>query len=279
MWDYSEKVIDHFLHPRNIGEIENADGRGEVGSMACGDMLLLTFKLDDKKETIVDAKFKTFGCASAIASSSVITEMIKGKTIKEAQKITNKDIAEFLGGLPNEKMHCSVLGKEALEAAIENYKTGNVATKRLEGKIVCECFGITENEIVKAIEENNLTTLEEVTNFTKAGGACGNCHENILELLKTKKISTKILGTKTTPHLSTLEKVRKIDALIAETIRPALKHDGGDVELVDIEGDVVLVRLKGACSSCPSSDKTMRRFIEKEIQKEVSPYLRVKRAK
>ena len=107
MWDYTNDVMDHFLNPRNVGKIENPDGIGEVGSLACGDALTLTFKLD-KDGKIADVKFQTFGCASAVASSSVLTEIIKGMTLEEAEKVTNDDIVNKLGGLPDQKMHCSV---------------------------------------------------------------------------------------------------------------------------------------------------------------------------
>src|SRR3972149_1442114 len=183
MWDYTDKLKDHFFNPRNVGEIENADGVGEVGSLACGDALKLTFKLD-KKSRIADAKFKTFGCASAIATSSVLTEMIKGMSLNEAARVTNQDIADYLGGLPEQKMHCSVMGREALEAAIENYRTGKPVSRAAESKIICTCFGVTEGEIAKVIRENGLTTVEEVTNYCKAGGGCGGCHSDIEAILQ-----------------------------------------------------------------------------------------------
>ena len=160
MWDYTEKVKEHFMNPRNVGEIENPDGFGEVGSLACGDALRLTFKLDEEKR-IKEVKFKTFGCASAIASSSALTELIRGKTLGEAEKVTNRDIAKYLGGLPEEKMHCSVMGREALAAAIANYRGEKVEKEEFE--IVCTCFGITDKEIERAVRENNLHTVEQVT--------------------------------------------------------------------------------------------------------------------
>ena len=117
---YNKKVLDHFTNPRNVGSIENADGIGEVGNPVCGDMMTFYIKVKDDK--IEDVKFKTFGCGAAIAVSSMVSEMAKGKTLDEAMKITNKDVAQKLGGLPDNKMHCSNLGAEALHAAIENYR-------------------------------------------------------------------------------------------------------------------------------------------------------------
>ncbi len=117
---YNEKIMDHFMHPRNVGEIEDADGVGEVGNPQCGDIMKIYLTIED--DVIVDVKFKTFGCAAAIATSSMATELVKGKTIDEALKITNKAVAEALDGLPPIKMHCSVLAEQAIKAAIEDYR-------------------------------------------------------------------------------------------------------------------------------------------------------------
>ena len=120
MFQYNEKVMDHFANPRNVGEIPNADGVGEVGNPVCGDMMTFYIKVKDNK--IDDVKFKTFGCGAAIAVSSMVSEMAKGMTLEEAMQISNKDVAEQLGGLPENKLHCSNLGADALHKAIENYR-------------------------------------------------------------------------------------------------------------------------------------------------------------
>jgi len=276
MWEYTEKVKDHFMNPRNVGEIEDPDGFGEVGSLACGDALRLTFKLDQEKR-VKDVKFKTFGCASAIASSSALTELIKGKTLEEAEKVTNRDIAEYLGGLPEEKMHCSVMGREALAAAIANYR-GEKHEKE-EFEIVCKCFGITDKEIERAVMENNLHTVEQVTHYTKAGGGCESCHPKI------EAIIDKVWGEKEKKpifvkpakgeKLTNIQRMRLIEETLEREIKPALRQDGGDLELIDIEGSTVIVALRGTCSFCPSADFTLKQYVEAKLKEFVAPNINV----
>ncbi|HQN19725.1 MAG TPA: Fe-S cluster assembly protein NifU, partial [Syntrophobacteraceae bacterium] len=217
-----------------------------------------------------DAKFKTFGCASAIASASALTEMIKGMTIEEAEKVTNQDIAEYLGGLPQEKMHCSVMGREALEAAIAYYK--GTPEKAVDGQIVCECFGVTDREIERAIRENHLKTLEEVTNYTKAGGGCGSCHDSIQELLDRVRLEMESRPA-SKPRLSNIQKIRMIEETIDREIRPSLKLDGGDIALIDVIGDRVIVATRGACASCQAANMTLKHFVESKLRELVWPEL------
>jgi NifU-like protein len=266
MWEYTDLVKEHFLNPRNVGEVENASGTGDVGSLACGDALKLTIKVDENG-VITDAKFKTFGCASAIASSSALTEMVKGMTLDEAAKITNEDIADFLGGLPKEKMHCSVMGREALEAAIADYR--GMALQMAEGEIVCECFGVTDLEIIRAINESNLRSVEEITNFTKAGGGCGKCEDRLREILQQTVSGSTLQWIKPMEKpkkMTTLQKIKKIEEVLEREIRPGLRKDGGDIELLDVDGDFVSVSLRGACKSCSKSQTTIKEYVEKKLR-------------
>jgi NifU-like protein len=279
MWNYTEKVKDHFLNPRNVGEIESADGVGEVGSLACGDALRLTFKLDEQKR-IRDAKFKTFGCASAIASSSALTEIIKGMTLEEAENVTNRDIANYLGGLPEEKMHCSVMGREALEAAIASYRGQKV--KKEDFEVVCNCFGVTDREIVKAIRENNLRTVEQVTYYTKAGGGCGKCHPKIEAIIEKVRMEIEKEAPPVRPEkrkLTNIQKIKLIEETLGREIVPALKADGGDLELIDIDGNKVYVALRGSCSFCPSAGFTLKQYVESKLKEFVSDDIVVEEVK
>jgi len=266
MWEYTEKVKEHFLNPKNIGEIENADGVGEVGSMACGDALKLTFKVDENN-IITDAKFKTFGCASAIASASALTEMLIGKTVKEAEAITNDHIAEHLGGLPKEKMHCSVMGHEALEKAIACYR--GEPEKKPEGNIVCECFGVTDVQIERALTENSLKTIEDITNYIKAGGGCGKCHDQIQDIID--RVNGGAVEKADKPKLLTnIQKIKLIEETLEREIKPALNQDGGDIQLVDVDGSRVVVKLKGRCAACAMSEVTLKDYVESKLKELVA---------
>ena len=269
MWEYSDKVLDHYRNPRNVGKIDDADLIGEAGSLACGDSLKLYIKLDGN--VIKDAKFLTFGCGSAVASSSILTEMIIGKTLEEASKITNKDIANELDGLPQEKMHCSVMGHEALEDALKKYYGEDddiwedTEDHAHSGeKIICTCFNVTENQIWEAIKVNGLQTVEEVTNYTKAGGACGRCKGLIKDMIETylKKNSE-------TQVLTPTQKILKISKVIEQQISPQLQKDGGDIELIDIDGNIVFVKLTGMCSGCKNASMTLKNFVETVLREKV----------
>ncbi|NMF84484.1 Fe-S cluster assembly protein NifU [Nodosilinea sp. P-1105] len=313
MWDYSEKVLELFYNPLNQGAIDDPQEPdvtvvfGEVGSIACGDALRLHLKIQLSTDSILDARFQTFGCTSAIASSSALTEIIKGKTLDQALHITNHDIADFLGGLPEAKMHCSVMGQEALEAAI--YKYRGIAIEHHDdddGTLICTCYGISEKKIRRAIAENDLTTVEQVTNYVKAGGGCGSCLAGIEDLILDAQQSGETIRaaaqlavareqrtqplpihpspsfdfaqdrhppTYPSPPLTNLQKITLIQTVLDKEVRPLLLADGGDVSLHDLEGDRVLVKLQGACGSCPSSTETLKYAIEAKLKDLVLPSL------
>lgn len=279
MWEYTDKVREHFLNPRNAGDLPDANAVGEVGSLACGDALKLLLKINDQG-VIEDARFQTFGCASAIASSSVLTEMLKGKTVDEAKAITNKDIAEMLGGLPKEKMHCSVMGQEALEAALKGFLGEKVEAHEPEGELVCKCFGVTDVLIRRAIRENDLKSVEDITNFTKAGGGCGDCLERLGEIMDEERGKPRAKKPAAEParKMTNLQRMMLVTKIIDEEIRPSLKKDGGDIELVDIEGANVIVALRGACVGCPSSQLTLKNLVEQRLREAVDPAITVSQA-
>ncbi|MCG6200161.1 Fe-S cluster assembly protein NifU [Psychromonas antarctica] len=273
MWDYSETVKDHFFNPRNAKALEDANAIGDVGSISCGDALRLTLKVNKHTDIIEDAGFQTFGCGSAIASSSALTELIIGKTITDAEKVSNQEIVDYLGGLPPEKMHCSVMGQEALEAAIANYRGIELkADDHEEGKLICRCFAVDEGKISRAVEKHSLSSIDDVINYTKAGGACTGCHEKIERVIDAVLAKKKAACSSSSNFVnypveaaagSFASAVSLGDQLtqnvreIISNLRPYLQVDGGDVSLVQASEHLITVSLSGACTGCMMTDITM----------------------
>lgn len=286
MWDYSDKVEEHFFNPRNAGAVAEANATGEVGSISCGDALRLTLKVNPDNDVILEAGFQTFGCGSAIASSSALTEIVKGMTVDDALKVTNQDIADYLDGLPPEKMHCSVMGREALQAAVANYRGEVWSDDHEEGALICKCFAVDAVMIEETIRANDLRTVEDVTNYTKAGGGCSSCHEGIEEILemvleeKGEKFDPNAASKTAEPAIAaasggmtTLQRIRRIETVI-ESIRPTLQADKGDVELLDIDGNTVYVKMTGACSGCQMAAVTIG-GIQQRLIEELGEFIKV----
>ncbi|MBI5330150.1 MAG: Fe-S cluster assembly protein NifU [Betaproteobacteria bacterium] len=282
MWDYSDKVKEHFFSPRNSGAMEDANAVGDVGSINCGDALRLMLKVDPDTETIQDARFQTFGCGSAIASSSALTEIIKGMKLDDALKVSNQDIADYLDGLPPEKMHCSVMGREALQAAIANYRGEEWKDDHEEGALICKCFAIDAVLIEDTVRANNLSTVEDVIHYTKAGGGCSSCHEGIEEIL-TKVLAEK--GETFSPHtveikeeakpakLTNLQRIKRIE-MVLESVRPQLQRDHGDIELVDVDGKTIYVNMTGACAGCQMEALTLQ-GIQQKLMEDLGEFVKI----
>jgi nitrogen fixation NifU-like protein len=191
-WLYTDKVLEHFMHPKNILVDEDSyeeDGKGITGNIKCGDQMIVVIKVDKEKGVIADCKWKTFGCASAIASTSALSEMVKGMTLEEAYHVSAKDINKELGGLPEHKIHCSVLGDKALRSAINDYYMRNGMEdkiKKEEARIVCNCLNITDHEIEEAVLEG-ARSFYELQEMTKIGTVCGECEEEATRLVEMYK--------------------------------------------------------------------------------------------
>jgi len=309
-WEYSEKTKQLFMdavHGKpgtHMGELENADGFGEHGSIVCGDALRFTFRVDKHSEdptqdVIVEARYLTFGCTSAIAASEALCALIeKGHyTPIQALKVSNQDIVDYLEGLPAQKIHCSVMGAEALEAAVFNWaqKRGvdlpglgihlRMETEE-EGRIVCKCFSLSEPYIRRKIRELRLHTIPEITAAIKAGGACASCHHapgGLQDLLNEVWSSPKPVSASADPApvvppdapLSDYAFIKKIEAVIHQVIRPMLQADGGDLEIVDIKKEVVYCRLAGACAGCLGAKTTLKMMVERTLKDQIDEHIRV----
>ncbi len=313
-WEYSEKTKQLFMdavHGKpgtHLGEIENADGVGEHGSIACGDAMRFSFRVkrhpvDPTKDIITEAKYLTFGCTSAIAASEALCSIIEmGEyTPITALKIQNSDIVDYLQGLPEQKIHCSVMGAEALESAVFNWaqRRGVDLTahginlhdqETEEGRIVCKCFSITEPYLKRKIRELNLRSIPQITNAIKAGGGCTSCHHvpgGLQDLLDQVWAGDKAAGsnsdlvqiapyeTKESPDFSPYQFAKKVEKVIDEYVRPSLKADGGDIELVDIKGTIIYCQLKGACSNCAGASQTLKMTVERILKDQVDERIRV----
>jgi NifU-like protein len=312
-WEYSEKTKQLFMdavHGKpgtHLGEIENPDGMGEHGSIACGDAMRFMFRVkrhpaDPTQDVITEAKYLTFGCTSAIASSEALCEIIeKGcYTPLTALKIQNSDIVDYLQGLPEQKIHCSVMGAEALEAAVFNWaQRRGVDLKKLgvdmhdqeteEGRIVCKCFSLTEPYILRKIRELNLRTIPQITNAIKAGGGCSSCHhvpgglQDLLDQVWVGQATANpgsvhlpvLPAEPPTTEFSPYQFAKKVEKVIDTFVRPTLKADGGDLEIIDIKGTLVYCRLRGACSGCMGASQTLRMMVERSLKDQVDERVRV----
>ena len=325
-WEYSKKTMELFtaaVHGKpgaHLGEIADPDGRGEHGSIACGDAILFTFKVEQNHnepllDQIIEAKYLTFGCTSAIAASEALCCIIESRHLTpiDALKITNQDIVDFLEGLPDQKIHCSVMGAEALQAAVFDWaKKRSVNLNALgigihtdeqeEGRIVCKCFTLTEPYIKRKIKALNLRTLPELTSAIKAGGACMSCQhspgglQDILNevwkemdsrrqtadsrlqpiFFPTAKPPTLLPPiVSNQPVLSPYQFAKKIEQLLQEKIRPILQRDGGDLELIDMKDMTVYLELRGACLGCAGAGQTLKNLIERTLKEQIDERISV----
>ncbi len=308
LWEeYSQKVSERMNNPSHRGEISQIEAAkkdaklivADYGAESCGDAVRLYWLVENVTEKIIDAKFKSFGCGTAIASSDMMVELCLGKTVDEALKITNLDVEKALRddpdtpAVPGQKMHCSVLAYDVIKKAASLYKGVEMLSFESE-VIVCECARVTLGTIKEVIRINDLKTVEEITNYTKAGAFCKSCikpggHEqreyylvDILaetraEMQKDAIIKSSFDGS--FKDMTVIQKSKAIDKVIDENIRPMLMMDGGNMEVLDIKDSGehidVYIRYLGACSGCASSATGTLYAIEAVLKQKLDESIRV----
>ena len=310
IWDeYSEKVTELMNNPQNMGDIkqEDADAMGaklivaDFGAESCGDAVRLYWAVDPETDVIKESKFKSFGCGTAIASSDTMAELCKGKTVQEAVKITNIDVELAMRdnpetpSVPPQKMHCSVMAYDVIKKAAGQYM--NVDMESFEEEvIVCECARVSLDTLKEVIRLNDLTTVEQITDYTKAGAFCKSCirpggHEEkdiyLVDLLeeyeKEKMAAGATLGNDGAGvefgKMTIVQKLKAVDKVIDENIRQMLIMDGGDMEVLDIkengENFDIYIRYLGACNGCASADTGTLFAIENILKEKLDPNIRV----
>lgn len=310
IWDeYSQKVQDRMNNPKHMGEFTEEDAKkrnaklivADFGAESCGDAVRLYWLVDEKNDTIIDAKFKSFGCGTAIASSDTMVDLCIGKKVDEAVKITNLDV-EFAmrdnpetPAVPPQKMHCSVMAYDVIKQAAAQYK--GVSPESFEDQImVCECARVSLGTIKDVIRLNDLHTVEEITQYTKAGAFCKSCikpggHEareyylvDILAQTRAEmdreRLKEAAKGDLAFDDMTLVKQIKAVESVLDSDVRPMLHHDGGDLEVIDIQKGEngildVYIRYLGACSGCSSGSGATLYAIENILQEELSPNLRV----
>ncbi|ELV1188840.1 iron-sulfur cluster assembly scaffold protein [Campylobacter jejuni] len=310
IWDeYSQKVQDRMNNPQHMGEFSEEDAKArnaklivaDFGAESCGDAVRLFWLVDEKTDKIIDAKFKSFGCGTAIASSNTMVDLCIGKTVDEAVKITNLDV-EFAmrdnpetPAVPPQKMHCSVMAYDVIKQAAAHYK--GISPEDFEDQIiVCECARVSLGTIKEVIKLNDLHSVEEITQYTKAGAFCKSCikpggHEKrdyyLVDILAEtraeidrEKLKNTMKSDVAFDEMTVVGQLKAVESVLDAEIRPMLHNDGGDLEVIDIqkaEGAAidVYIRYLGACSGCSSGSGATLYAIETILQEELSPNIRV----
>ncbi len=313
IWDeYSNQVINRMNNPQHQGEITEERAKklnaklivADFGAESCGDAVRLYWAVDEATDKILESKFKSFGCGTAIASSDVMAELCVGKTVDEAVKITNIDVEKALRDDPNipavppQKMHCSVMAYDVIKKAAAEYKGVDMESFE-EEQIICECARVSLSTLKEVIRLNDLKTVEEITDYTKAGAFCKSCikpggHEEkeiyLVDILTDTRAEidqeklkvaadASASGTLSFDKMTLVQRIKAIDTVLDEDIRPMLVMDGGNMEIIDIKENIphydLYIRYLGACSGCASGSTGTLYAIESVLRQKVDENIRV----